>query len=293
MPFLKFKLPSRFFALWSSVINLLMSEPKILVPFVFLGILETIAVFVLSCAPHFPVNVLLAPPVRRIWGETYLHYPYIYELLPRMFYFGKIVIGIFFGAMTTAMAVSMAASARAKKKVCVKEAFLAVLPRYVSLFILAVILYGTVHFVMKQPPFLLVRFFRTGATSLLFAGPKTWFDVILPVFNFFLAIILQSLFIYAIPFIVLKGKKFIPAFFMGIGFFFRKFLKTLAIIAAPMILYIPVTMVRSNMSFVADKLGPESVIGIILAGILVGTVIVDALVTVATTLFFLEATDEK
>lgn len=293
MPFLKLKMPVRFFALWRSVINLLISEPKILVPFLCLGIIETLALFTLASSPHFPVNILLAPPVRRIWGETYLHYPYIYELLPRMFYFAKIVIGIFIGVVTTAMAVSMVASGRAKKKVCVKEAFFAVLPRYVSLFILAVILYGSVHFIMKQPPLLLAKYFRTGATSLLSVGPKAWFDVVLPFLNFLLAIALQGLFVYAIPFIVLKGRKFIPALLLGIVFFFKKFFKTLAIIVVPMILYIPVTMVRSNMAFVSDKLGPEAVIAVILAGIIVGTVVVDALVTAATTLFFLEASDEK
>ena len=60
-----------------------------------------------------------------------------------------------------------------------------------------------------------------------------------------------------------------------------------------MILYIPVTMLRDNIGFLADKFAPEVVVPVLFIGILVGTVIVDALITVAATLIFVEATHEK
>jgi len=70
-------------------------------------------------------------------------------------------------------------------------------------------------------------------------------------------------------------------------------LKTFLIVLVPMILYVPITMLRSNTPFLADKFFPEIVVGILFCGILVGTVVVDCLITVATTLLFLEVTDEK
>jgi len=60
-----------------------------------------------------------------------------------------------------------------------------------------------------------------------------------------------------------------------------------------MFLYIPVTILRGNTAILAEKFGPEIICVSLFLGILVGTVIVDALVTLVTTLLFIEATDEK
>jgi hypothetical protein len=127
----------------------------------------------------------------------------------------------------------------------------------------------------------------------LFVGPKLWITVALPVINFILAVLLQAVFVYTIPYIVLKGRKFLGALVGGIVLFFRRAISTLVVVALPMLLYVPVTMLRNGIPVIADKMGPESVVGVLLVGILVGTVLADALVTIATTLLFIEATDEN
>ena len=115
----------------------------------------------------------------------------------------------------------------------------------------------------------------------------------LPVFNFLLAVVLQVLFVYTTPYIVLKGRKFLGALIGGIALSCRLARRTFIVVLIPMLLYVPVTMVRGNIGLIADKMGPESVVGVLLVGILVGTIIVDALVTIATTLIFIEATHEN
>jgi zinc transporter ZupT len=107
-----------------------------------------------------------------------------------------------------------------------------------------------------------------------------------------LAVGLQGLFVYSFPYVVIKGKKFLPALFLGMRFFFRTFLKTFLVILVPMILYIPMSMLRGSIGILADMSSPEVVVLILFIGILVGTVIVDALVTIVTTAIFIEGTDE-
>jgi hypothetical protein len=279
-------------AIWKTVVDLVLSEPRVLYPFLILAGCEAIAVYLLSCSPHAPLNYILAPPIRRIWGEMYLHYPFIYELLPRLFYYSKVVLGVLIGSVTTGMAVVIVARLREKEPIVFKKIFKDVFKHYISLFLLTLLLFISVHFLMKQPPVLLVKFFR-GHQKLLFVGPKLWFAVALPVINFILAVILQGLFVYSIPYIVLKGRKFLGALLGGIVLFFRRIIRTLMLVTFPMLLYVPVTMLRGNVAIIADKMGPEAVIGVLLVGILVGTLIADALITIATTLFFIEATDEK
>jgi hypothetical protein len=295
MPILKFKklaIPKSAFGIWRRVFVLVVSEPKILVPFGALAVAETFTLWCLASSPHFPLSIILAPPIKSIWGPVYLHYPYIYELLPKVFYYAKIVVGIFVGSVTSGMAVLAIARSSRKDVVDIKKIFFDVLKRYLTLFILAIILFTSVHFVMKQPQFLFFKYFRTHP-KLLFIGPKFWFTVFLPVLTFVLAVVLQALFVYSIPSVVIKGKKFLVALWSGIRIFFKTLIRTLFAVLIPMILYIPVTMLRSNLGVLADKFTPESVMVVMFIGILAGTVIVDCLVTVATTLIFLEVEHEK
>lgn len=290
---MKIKKLSGSLSIWGKVIDLILSKPKVLLPFCFLAIIETLTLYVLASSPHFPVNLILAPPIRRIWGEVYLHYPYIYELLPRMFYWAKIVVAIFVGSITSGMAVYMVFLLQKKEALDLKSVFFSVLKRYVSLFLLAIILFTCVHFLLKQTPLLLIKYFQAKHLKLLFLGPKFWFNIFMPVFNFFLTVILQCLFVYSIPFIVIKGKKFISAIISGIRLFGRLALKTFFIVLVPMCLYIPVVILTGGMAFLADKFFPEVIIFILFLGVVVGTIIVDSLVTLATTLVFIEEADEK
>lgn len=281
------------FAIWKTVCDLILAEPRILIPFLILASVESIALWILASAPHFPVNIIMAPLIRNIWGGIYLHYPYIHELLPRLFYFAKIVIGIFVGAVTVGMAIQGTACARRKEKLNLKAAFSSVMSRYISLLLLSFLLFFIAHFAMKQPSLLSIKYFRAGHPTLLFLGQKHWFNIFIPVFNFALAVLLQALLVYTVPYVVLKQRKFAAAFVMGIGLFFKTAAKTLWTVAVPMCLFIPISMLKGQFPVLADKFSPEIVGFILLLGILAGTLVADALITIATTLLFIEATDEK
>ena len=277
-------------AVWRAAINLIVSQPRILIPFAVLALVEIVQLFILANSPHFPVNKIMAPPIERIWGGVFLHYPYIYELLPRLFYYAKMGAGIFIGGVTTAVACVMVLQMQTKKRLSLKTAFRRSMGRYVSLFLLMLLLYVAVHFAMKQPQVLMMLAFR-GKAKFLFMGPRPWFEVILPSVLFLMAVVLQGLFVYSIPYIIIKGKKFLPALWGGVVLFFKNALRTIVLVGVPMVLYIPVTIVRSNINVLADKFGPESIVSVLLISVLVSVLAVDALVTVATALYFIEATD--
>ncbi|MDD5020261.1 MAG: hypothetical protein PHS61_07600 [Candidatus Omnitrophica bacterium] len=288
----KLKIAPGTLAIWKSVISVTTRKPAIFLPFCFIAALEVVVLFLLCQSPHAPLNIIMGPPIRRIWGQVYMHYPFFYELLPRLFYYAKIFLGIFFGSVTTGMAICAVSLARKGEPVDLKDIFRQVLRRYLTLIVLTSILYVAVHILMKQPSQLLFKYFRGGHAKLLFLGPKFWVTFFIPVLNFLLAVVLQGLFVYTIPYVVLKGKKFIPALLLGMRLFLKLIPKTVFVVAIPMILYIPVTMLRNNIGLLADKSSPEIVGLILFIGILIGTLIVDALITVATTLIFIEETHE-
>lgn len=288
----KIKLAQGSLAIWKKVVGVFQRQPSVYGPFLLMAAIEFLALVFLYNSPHFPVKIVMGPPIRRIWGPVYMHYPFFYELLPRLFYYAKIVLSIFIGSVTSGTAVLAIAQAVQSKQVVLKDIFRQVLKRYLSLILLTTILFVSVHFLMKQPAELLIGYFRAGHSKLLFLGPKFWITQAVPVLNFIFAVFFQGLFVFSIPYVVIRGKKFLPALGRGIVLFFKRFVPTMVVVTVPMILYIPVTMLRGNISFLAEKFTPEIVGLVLLAGIVVGTLIVDVLLTTATTLIFLEAKDE-
>lgn len=210
-----------------------------------------------------------------------------------MFYWAKIVIGILVGPITTAMAILYIYSLVSKKTPNLKNTFLSSLKSYISIFLLALLVYLSAHFIVKYPPILIIKYFRAGHTKLLFLGPGVWLKVIVPLVRFVITLLLQCLFVYSFPFVVLKGKKFIPAFLSGIKLFIKLFVSTLALAGLPMVLYIPNILLRSNLGFLSDKFSPEVTVGVLFFGIIMGTMIVDLIITISTTILFLEVADEK
>lgn len=287
------KKTGRLLGIWKSVLGFILSEPRILIPFFILAVCETLLLWILANSPHFPFSFVFAPPIRRIWGDIYLHYPYIFELLPRIFYFMKIVLSIFVGSLTTGMAIHLILASDKNEPIDLKKTFFFVFKRYLSLMLLAAVLFITVHFVMKQPAIIFFNYFKAGHAKLLFLGPKFWFGMFLPAVSFFMAVVLQAIFVYSFPYVVIKGKKFLVALVLGVKLFLKNWLKTLVVVTIPMLLYIPVTMLRNNSAVLADKFSPEIVVSVLFVGIIIGTVVVDALVTIVTTLLFIEATEHE
>jgi len=69
MPLQRIKKTSRISSIFKDVIELLLSQPKVLIPFVVLAVVETVVLWILASSPHFPVNFVMARPIARIWGR--------------------------------------------------------------------------------------------------------------------------------------------------------------------------------------------------------------------------------
>lgn len=256
---------SSVFMVWNSALRLVFREPKVLAPFLILAAVETVFLWILASSPHFPFNIVMAPIIRSRWSGMYLHYPYIYELVPRLFSSVSVLIGIFAGSVTNGMAVLAVYRLKNKEKLDLKGVFLSVVSRYVSLLALSGLLFFMVHF---------GHFHK-------------------PVISFVLAVFLQGLVVYSVPYLLVKGERFFPALIQGIGLFFKIPFKTFWLVAVPGCLYIPVSVLNSRIDVLAQRFAPEIVVPVTFLGIVVSTLIVNSLVILATTLIFLEAADEK
>ncbi len=75
-----------------------------------------------------------------------------------------------------------------------------------------------------------------------------------------LGLMIQSLFVYAIPFIMIDGFSAAAALASGISLSLRTFTKTLLIVAVPFLLTVPIILLDMKAEMIALQLSPDFMI---------------------------------
>lgn len=260
----------------------------ILAPFAVFAGLEALSLIFLYLIPRPPLRHIFGPMIRTFWSDFYLHYPNNFLLLPKLAYFARMGLAIAIGSLLGAVAVSLVAHVYNKQHSTLKKSFIAVLKNYPSFFIIAVISILGYYLTVKLTSHLLLSYFLAGHTKLLFVPARFWLGPVLFFINLALAIIIQSFFVYAVPMIVIDHDKLIKAMVKSFVLFYKKFIPTVILVGLPILISIPISILNSHDVFLIRKFFPELVLYIGFAGIAVNSLIIDPLITVSTTIFYLE-----
>jgi hypothetical protein len=254
------------------------NKPSLYLPFIIFAVLEFLSLMALFLAPRAPFREVLGPPIKAFWGERFLHYPLNFLLLPKLASHARTFLSVFAGSLLTGIAV-----AKLYKKP-LRVAF----KRYLSLFLVVLIVTLLFYFLVKIATSGISSYFTSGHQRLLFIGQKLWMGPILIAINLMLAVFVQSLFVYVIPLLILKEDGFIPTVIKSAVFLRGYFLKTVFLVALPMLAYIPIIVLNYNTGFLIDKFFPECILLIAVGSIVITSLIIDPLVTVSTALLYWE-----
>ncbi len=261
--------------------------PVLLLPFVAFSVLELLALLIIYISPRQPFVVLLGPPIRSIWGETFLHFPNNFLLTHKLMSLARMFMAVVFGSLLTGTTVYMVADAYHNKAPKLKDAFGKALKKYIYLFIVTFIVTATFYFSAKFLLGTIARYFAVGHVRLIWLGAQWWLGPMLPVLNFLLALGIQSVLIYMIPLIVYENNGIIKAAYRTFVVFYRLFFPTVVIIFSLMLCYVPITILKHSTPFLINRVFPEFVLVVVFLGILVGNFIVDALITITTATLYL------
>jgi hypothetical protein len=243
--------------------------------------------FILFLAPRFPFKPVLGPIIKTFWGETFLHYPYNFLLLPKLASLSRMFISVVLGGLTTGMAIAITGDAFSNKNTRWNKIFQLSLKKYFSLFLITLLATLLFYFSVKFTDAVLVKF--SAAHRKIFSlNLQVLIGPILIALNLFIGVFLQGLFAFAVPYLMIENEKTLMSIFKSIGLFFRKlFIPTMVLVALPMLLYIPVIILNSNTGNLVNNVFPESVLLIGFLAIIVNSLIIDPLLTVSTCALFL------
>lgn len=278
---------SSFSQAYNTTWQALKNNPNILLPFAIFAALEFLILIIFYLSPRMPFVLFLGPIVRTFWGEGFLHYPLNFLLLPTLDSLIRLILSVIIGSLLTGAAVAMCLDIYQKKHPKFKNSFKQALKSYISLF--AVVLIATLVFLVfeKLINFGLKKYFFAGHAKLLFIPLRFWFGPILLVINLIMGVLIQGLFVYVIPILIIDKEKLFKALLKSFSFFKKFFISTIFLVGIPMLIYIPIIIVRQNSLFLMNKIFPEFILFATFIGILISSLVIDLLVTISTAFFYL------
>lgn len=267
-------------------------NPVLFLPFAIFAAFEFITLIIIYLAPRMPLKLFLGPPIRALWGEKFLHYPVNFILIPKLASLARIGLTVIIGSFLTGVATLLVYNIYKKTAISLKGVFKSVLKKYVSLFAIVLLFTLLFYFLDKATSKILIKYFTSGHAKLLFLGPKIWLGPILICLNFILAIIVQSAFIYAIPLLLIEGETLTKSILKSFVLFKKLFLKTIILVGLPMLIYIPIIILQSDSAFLITRLFPEAVLLVAILSLIISSLVIDFLITLATTHLYLMHKDE-
>lgn len=259
---------------FQQTITLLKENPTIILLFLSVAILDALALLILFYAPSAPVSIIVAPIIRAIYSDYFLHYPANFILLPKLLTHAHFFILTFFGIIITGIVVKKIEFHLQGERLTTAGALTPVIKKYFSLMIAWLITYFA---------------FKVAMSVTMPLLPRSM--VIHVAVGFMLGLVLQALLVFLIPSILISGKGLIKDLLGGFLFGVRYLYKTSLIIAVPVLLIIIFSYLKALAPFFTEFY-PEAVLWILAIGIVV-TMVVDLMITSSTTILYLKARNSK
>lgn len=258
--------------LLSAAFQLLKKHPAILFPLMVTAFLELAAIEIIYFLPRWPLNILLAPIVRTLWGEQFLHYPANFILMYKLIYYAQILIYIAIGAFLIAVTCSLVYDVNSDKTPLLKAAFRKNSKKYIDIFCIALIITVCVLAMRKGCDLAVKNIISSKiyAASHIVITLKKWLFYSASYVNFILGVLTDTAFAYCIPLIIIKNKKVLSALKGNFSILKNNFINTLLLVLLPTLSALPLIYLNNNASTLMDKIRPEIVplllgMGVILA----------------------------
>ncbi len=251
----------------------LLARPIIWVPFILVAGVQALVLILLIWFHSPALQAVGLPLVRLLGGENATHYPMLFYSLPTMFFRVNLAIAVLVTSIAGGAATLL--FARGFGLDGVRTAWRDALRRAPALMIATLVMVAIIIGIaglaglVPREMYLnnaVVRWVTRGGTLLLF-------------------VVVQSLFAYATPWIVLRGHSAWPAIRDSVRVTGRTLLPTLVVVGVPAVLIFPLSYASGRVDLIAEKLKPEIVGGLLGMEVTAQLVLTFLLVGAVTRLF--------
>jgi len=225
----------------------LLIAPGVAAPYLIYFLFQMLLLAVYLVGNSGPLARLWALPFSGVSPETLGHYPAHLLLLQPILGRIEMVLEILLKSIFHGATVYLVAKAMRRGKLSLLRAFSAAGRRYPHLLGISIISSVAVY----------AAIFLGSRLSSGIEGPARYAAL---GGGIAAGLIIQSLFVYAIPYIMIDGFSAVTALASGISLSLRTFTKTLLIVAVPFLLTVPIILLEMKAEMIALQLSPDFMI---------------------------------
>jgi hypothetical protein len=271
---------------WVACFEVIVKRPIVLLPFVVIAFLEALALELLYFYPRKPIALVAGPVIKKFFGEGFLHYPENIIILPNLFYYAQVVIYVIFGVFLMAICVNIFKNVKEglplKARALIKNAA----SKYLSFLIFGIIMIALAILVKKADTFLYAKFMRLLMKYLPKIASRV--STVGFVTSLFVSnIMMQTLLTLTVPIMVIRKKSLLKALLQSVFLGTRRFPTIFKLIFVPLLVYLPISLLKSMSLVLLNKMFPEINLCIIGAGIVI-SLFVDSFVIMSVSQWLIE-----
>ncbi len=255
---------------------------RLWIPFFSYLILQFILLVLLASYNRPEINSLLSPFISLAAGKDsplFGHYPGLYLMLPMVFQWGKLALGVIFEGFVTGATSLLFLGVFAPSRGG-QSAFKLSLRKWPQL----LLAWTCITAILILLDWLLPSIFA----GVIQGSPRrvVMFDIILRLFTVFI----YSIFMYAVPAIMVYQTSIWGAFKSSFSFFGKYPIFSFFLALIPYLLSVPTTFLISKSDVIVDKFSPELVFYVLVAGI-VADLLVNFITTGAVVKFLIDESE--
>jgi hypothetical protein len=267
-------------------LNVYITNPLILFPFVTIAFVQLLALEVLYFAPRFPLVKFFGPLIQKLEGEAYLHYPQSFIILPKWFQIAQYFIYVLIGSLLTATAVTIISDINNQKKTAFGSALRRTLPQYVHLIIAALITFFVYQGLSGLYGLCIRRALQIRSETGIFHFIKATVLYGSPYFNLLIGVLVTTIFAFVFPLIIIDKKKVFSAILLNFRHLWGSFWFIFLVAFIPTLLYVPVLLLRDNLGIVVNLTFEGMRLLLIVSSVLI-MIVIDATIYTAITTYYL------
>lgn len=271
---------------WKLTFKTLCEHPRILFPFFITALGEIFFLSVFYYAPRSPLVGILGPPIKKFFGEAYLHYPVNFTLLPTLFYYGQVFMWLTVGVCMLGVAVSMINQVHEGKSFpSIIGSLNRAIRRYPTLLLFALLIFLLSTASFRIPRYLIMKFYFLPRGK--FFSLQAFFFI-----SFLTAIIFETFLVYSIPSVIIERRSFISALKRTFSISKSMFVPTFILVVSPRLLDLIIAFSKQKLPLIMTKTFPDMTLFILGAGIAM-TFMADLIVIASVTNLFLIKKDTE
>ncbi len=270
-------------------VNTLVGHPVIMYPLVITAFIQLLILEILMFAPRWPLVNFFGPIIEKQFALRFVHFPFFYDLLPKLFFDAQVPVYLFIGSFLSASVIGIVEFVNAGKNISLKSVFRKIRSQYIHIVLAAVLTFATVFLFLEIYDIAFDRALRIRSETGLYAAVKNLVIFGKPYFGLLINIFITILYAFILPIVVIEKVKIHKAILENFKVLFRHFWFIAFVIFLPMFLYVPIILIRQIVLSGQIMISFPQIQAIIIAISIIVQLMLEAVILTATTIFYLSA----